>query len=277
MAPQERTEALKQVTGAILLRSKRYGGPQSIQGINYGWCACWAILARRVVGGQLMASNGHVILAQDGLYFDSTCPEGVGKYTDLPYYQKWGKEDGLTPVTSGTAWDGWGSGTPLGVPPFSWLKGIHRPGPDQRGKLDRYRDLLGVESAVKIAALAGCSRSAVQDLRAKMGVLPPSKALRRGILTSGLLGKQSPAFLAKHFGCSEHLIRSLCKEAGVRYRQPSGVDRPTTWKVDWGKFDSLMGTMSDDAVAALAGCSGVTVTKRRNRKGVPPFCTRRKK
>jgi hypothetical protein len=38
--------------------------------------------------------------------------------------------------------------------------------------------------------------------------------------------------------------------------------------IDWGKWDSLLGTMSDAKLAREVGCSTLTVLRRRQKKGI---------
>ena len=102
--------------------------PSSPRNINYGWCPLWAILARRLVGGELMATHCHVFLQRQDLCYDAECPEGTVLYVYLPYWGGvhiiYGDKDEPESITQECAWDGWGCNIPLASPPFHWLKDL---------------------------------------------------------------------------------------------------------------------------------------------------------
>lgn len=44
--------------------------------------------------------------------------------------------------------------------------------------------------------------------------------------------------------------------------------------VDWNEWDAFLGTRPDEDLAAIIGCSGVCVLKRRQAVGCPSYRTR---
>jgi len=122
------TSPLHKLVQVILERGVRYHPwLTSPAAINRGWCSVFAILGRRLVGGTLLATNGHVILrGKDGRYYDAERPGGVSNWKSLPYFKFRKDECNLGPVTQEAAFDGWGCEIPLENPPFHWLKDIHQ-------------------------------------------------------------------------------------------------------------------------------------------------------
>jgi len=97
--------------------------PADALGINHGWCALWAVLARRLVGGTIMVTIPHVFLYLRGWSYDAECPEGATSHMDLPTYQ--GVPYAAPErATIECAYDRWDGEVPYERPPFHWLKEI---------------------------------------------------------------------------------------------------------------------------------------------------------
>jgi len=124
----EVTALLTRLTRVVLANAKghRHEGwiPRSVSDINDGWCALWAALARRLVGGQLLATDSHVFLHRNGRFYDSERPAGVFDYTTLPFYDK-GFDGPVHEVTAECAYEGWSGMAPFKHPPYNWLKQVH--------------------------------------------------------------------------------------------------------------------------------------------------------
>lgn len=71
----------------------------------------------------------------------------------------------------------------------------------------------------------------------------------------------------------------IAKRTGVSHvtvgkmRKKLGLDKGTRLdKVDWTRFDAMLGTTTDAEIARAAGCQKSTVRRRREKLGIEPFC-----
>ncbi|EFH6694730.1 hypothetical protein GNY16_20280 [Escherichia coli] len=130
-----------------------------------------------------------------------------------------------------------------------------------KSKIEPYDHLLGEMHDKDVAALAGTLPAAVCKRRMKKGIDPyPLPLLKRH---EHLMGKQSDLSISELIGVTGKTVGD--------YRRARGIDRYTgLYRSKLAKFDPLIGTMSNAAVARLAGCSREGVRGRRTRIAAKP-------
>ncbi|AVH34838.1 MULTISPECIES: hypothetical protein [Pseudomonas] len=130
-----------------------------------------------------------------------------------------------------------------------------------RSRLEQYDHLMGECTDQAIAELADCSTEAVRRRRLKIGKdrfalaesTPPAL-----LKYQHLFGKRPVADIAKLAGVSAYFVIKRMKQLG----------KPTFKRSAITNFDHLQGTMCDQALADLAGCSKECARRRRLRLGI---------
>nr|WP_228857488.1 hypothetical protein [Pseudomonas syringae]QOQ33531.1 hypothetical protein [Pseudomonas syringae pv. actinidiae] len=125
-----------------------------------------------------------------------------------------------------------------------------------KSKIEPYDHLLGEMYDYEIAEMAGTLSAAVCKRRIKKGIDPfPIHVLKK---YEHLMGKQSDLSLSE-------TINIPCETIGA-YRRSKGIERYSgPYRSRLSKIDPLIGTMSNAALARLAGCSREGVRGRRQR------------
>ena len=151
-----------------------------------------------------------------------------------------------------------------------------------RWKEPKFRSLLGKMTDVEIARRVGLTKERIRQLRVRYQV-PKYKIQKREGYRPGsmrykvnrdkLLGHVVDREIAQKYGCSETIVCWIRNEKGI----PSMISQGKVTRFDWSRYDSLLGTMSDQKLSQIVGCNPVTVARRRRRLKISAFGTTRRK
>lgn len=132
-----------------------------------------------------------------------------------------------------------------------------------KSKIEPYDHLLGEMYDYEIAEMAGTLPAAVCKRRMKKGIDPyPIHVLKR---YEHLMGRQSDLSLSEAINIPTETVGA--------YRRSKGIERYSgPYRSKLSEFDPLIGTMSNAAVARLAGCSREAIRGRsvRSKGNVDP-------
>jgi hypothetical protein len=129
---------------------------------------------------------------------------------------------------------------------------------------------LGIIPDKKLSAAIGCSEDSVINRRRKLGIRPYTQNFIDWAAWDGRLGKETDVRLARRIGCAEATVRKRRKELGIgSFRDAHGGGKPR--RIDWARWDGILGTMPDEETAKTIGCSVRPVEKRRAKLRVPAF------
>lgn len=137
--------------------------------------------------------------------------------------------------------------------------------------------LLGTMSDQDLAAKLGCKRALVAGRRFLLRIpkyieaIVPAKEVEWTPAMDALLGTMPDPDLAAKMGCALTKVRTRRYQLGVSgYRQI--ITPAPTSEFEWTPaMVSLLGTMSDRALAEKIGCAVTTVRDRRHLAGIPDY------
>lgn len=149
---------------------------------------------------------------------------------------------------------------------------------------DDISHLFGKISDAEIASLVGCSQSAISMYKAKQNKISRKKSNNTLKENIDLLGTMPDSAIADKCGCTESLVALYRKKlgiksyTGIRFEKkiPPDVSQQNKGhcsSIDWVKYDHLLGTMHDNALAEIIGCTRGTVLHRRRIKGIDTIKT----
>lgn len=136
---------------------------------------------------------------------------------------------------------------------------------------DKFSYLVNKVPTTELAKFLGCSIAAVSMYK-------KSKAKEDHPLKKyfNLLGKMPDNEIAKECGCSAAAVYLLRKTLGIASfmsttSKSANKSKKHSRLVDWSKYDGLLGTMPDDALAQIIGCWRETVQNRRKLLHIKSF------
>jgi DNA-binding transcriptional regulator YdaS (Cro superfamily) len=133
--------------------------------------------------------------------------------------------------------------------------------------------LLGVLPDTAVAAQAGLDRQAVAAERRRRGI-PPARPRRSATAWTeemlALLGTDSDAAVARKFGIRPGSVTYKRHQLGIPPFNPPPHDqyRRFAWQPE---YLAMLGKVSDRELAKALGLARASVTRKRQRLGIPPF------
>lgn len=129
---------------------------------------------------------------------------------------------------------------------------------------DSIRELFEHRNDGELSRYLGVSRQRVHQVRKKLGIASYTARRRQEIVDSGLLGKVDDQEVAMA------LVESPKYVASVRQRLKIKPVRTSKFE----QYEHLLGTVSDNKIAKMAGTTQSAVSNYRRRRNIPPFQTR---
>ncbi|WP_319760338.1 hypothetical protein [Maridesulfovibrio sp.] len=150
--------------------------------------------------------------------------------------------------------------------------GIPSYGSKKRIDWEKWISLMGVLPDPELADKIGCSLIALRKKRRELGIEP-------GFFINwsdwdSRLGKETDADLAAEIGCLVAAVRNRRVSKGIspwvrteKAFRAEGSRR----RVDWSKWDYLLGTDTDYKISKMIGCKPPAVALRRKKLGIAKY------
>jgi hypothetical protein len=129
---------------------------------------------------------------------------------------------------------------------------------------------LGAMPDKKLSRVIGCSEDTVINRRRKLNIPAFTQGLINWAAWDRKLGKKTDQALAKEMKCAVRTVQKRRMKLGINAFKDSGNEGKPR-KIDWEKWDKILGSAPDWEVAKKIGCSIRPVEKRRKKLHIESF------